>query len=315
MAQVAGGAGYVVSCGTGLEDCDGLGDDLELQCNQGRSIKADSRIDAVARKAGVWQSMVAQIDTDGVLLWQRVDQYRSPGDPPLSINGWSERSSASEYVFVDGNLEKNPLEVIFNYLKTGNFRYFCSTVMPGPQLKQAIPFTKKIKANFPKIKIIWGGYFASNQYKVCMDSGLVDYIVNGPGDMAFPSLLDLIEKPGFKLETDESDLLNIKNLIFRNSKGELTKTAKEDLLNQDTLPSLPYNYLNTFYPVKNYLAKTFMGKTTLSYHSSMGCPFTCSFCGIVPIFNARWKGKSAENIYKDVRYFKEHYSIVNNYKL
>lgn len=214
-----------------------------------------------------------------------------------------------DYVFVDGNLEKNPLEVIFKYLKTGEFGYFCSTVMPGPQLKQAIPFTKNIKEDFPNIKIIWGGYFASNQYKVCMDSGLVDYIVNGPGDVAFPSLLDLIEHPDFKLDTHEEELGSIKNLIFRNSKGELTKTAKEDLLDQDTLPDLPYRYLNTFYPVKNYLAKTFMGKTTLSYHSSMGCPFTCSFCGIVPIFNARWKGKSAENMYKDVRYFKENYNI------
>jgi radical SAM superfamily enzyme YgiQ (UPF0313 family) len=181
--------------------------------------------------------------------------------------------------------------------------------MPGPQLKQAIPFTKNIKEDFPNIKIIWGGYFASNQYKVCMDSGLVDYIVNGPGDVAFPSLLDLIERPDFKLDTHEEELGTIKNLIFRNSKGELTKTAKEDLLDQDTLPDLPYLYLNTFYPVKNYLAKTFMGKTTMSYHSSMGCPFTCSFCGIVPIFNARWKGKSAENMYKDVRYFKENYNI------
>ena len=74
-----------------------------------------------------------------------------------------------DYVFVDGNLEKNPLDVICKYLKTGDFGYFCSTVMPGPQLKQAIPFTKNIKEDFPNIKIIWGGYFASNQYKVCMD--------------------------------------------------------------------------------------------------------------------------------------------------
>ena len=61
-----------------------------------------------------------------------------------------------DYVFVDGNLEKNPLDVICKYLKTGDFGYFCSTVMPGPQLKQAIPFTKNIKEDFPNIKIIWG---------------------------------------------------------------------------------------------------------------------------------------------------------------
>jgi len=37
----------------------------------------------------------------------------------------------------------------------------------------------------------------------------------------------------------------------------------------------------------------------------MGCPFKCSFCAVVPIYNARWRGKSATNIYKDIKYLKE----------
>jgi anaerobic magnesium-protoporphyrin IX monomethyl ester cyclase len=85
-----------------------------------------------------------------------------------------------DYVFVDGNLEENPWKTIENHLKTGEFKYFGSTVMPGPQLQTAIPFTKKIKEQFPKIITIWGGYFASNQYKVCLNSGYVDYVINGP---------------------------------------------------------------------------------------------------------------------------------------
>ncbi|MGB0805716.1 MAG: B12-binding domain-containing radical SAM protein [Salibacteraceae bacterium] len=208
-----------------------------------------------------------------------------------------------EYILVDGNLEKRPLEKILSLLETGEYGYFCSTVMPGPQLRQAIPFTREIKSKYPKIVSIWGGYFASNQYKVCMDSGIVDFIINGPGDVAFPSLLQQLEF------NNRFDLSAIKNLIYKNEKGEIIKTAKEPLLDQDSLAPLPYQHLNQYYPVKNYLAKTFMGSTTLSYHSSMGCPFTCSFCGIVPIFNAAWKGKSAENMYEDVKYFKSNYGI------
>jgi anaerobic magnesium-protoporphyrin IX monomethyl ester cyclase len=37
----------------------------------------------------------------------------------------------------------------------------------------------------------------------------------------------------------------------------------------------------------------------------MGCPFKCSFCAVVPIYNARWRGKSAEGIYKDIKYLKD----------
>ena len=55
------------------------------------------------------------------------------------------------------------------------------------------------------------------------------------------------------------------------------------------------------------MKKTFLGKKTAAYHSSFGCPFTCSFCAVVPIYNARWKGKSAANIYQDVKYLIDHH--------
>lgn len=208
-----------------------------------------------------------------------------------------------DYVFVDGNLEKNPWEKIEGYFKTGEIKYFGSTVMPGPQLRQAIPFTKKIKEQFPDVITIWGGYFASNQYQVSLNSGYVDYVINGPGDNTFPELITAIESDNLE------KIASIKNLIYKNENGQIIKTAVEALLDQDTLPKFPYEYLDTFYPVRKYLAKTFMGNQTLSYHSSMGCPFSCSFCAVVPIYNAKWKGMSASRIYEDVKYFKEKYNI------
>ena len=208
-----------------------------------------------------------------------------------------------EFVFVDGNLENDPWEKIDSYFKTGNFKYFCSTVMPGPQLKQAIPFTKKIKEKYPDCITIWGGYFASNQYQVSIASGFVDYIINGPGDVAFPSLIRVLE------DNTHAEISTIKNLIFKNEEGEIIKTAKEELLDQDSLPKLPYQHLNSFYNLENYLSKTFLGRNTFSYHSSLGCPFTCSFCAVVPIYKGRWKAKSAESVYKDVKYFKDTYRI------
>ncbi len=197
-----------------------------------------------------------------------------------------------DYVFVDGNMEKDPWHKIQSYLKTGEYKYFGTTTMPGPQLKQAIPCSKKAKEEFPEIINIWGGYFAANQYRACLGAPYVDFAINGPGDKAFPMLLDALEK-GLPYEF-------IPNLIYQTEDGEIIKTHKENLLDQDALPPLPFDYLNDHYPIKNYLANTFLGKRTLAYHASVGCPFKCSFCAVVPIYEARWRGKSAQNIFDDV---------------
>lgn len=198
-----------------------------------------------------------------------------------------------DYVFVDGNLEKDPWQAIRHYLSTGAFGYFACTVMPGPQLRQAIPFSKKLREHFPEVVIIWGGYFASNQYTSVINSGFVDYIIYGPGDHAFPELLTCLAK--------KEPFDHVNNLIFK-SGNKIVKTPQAPIPDQDTLADLPYQKLNHQYPLKNYLGKTFLGSRTAAYHSSMGCPFTCSFCAVVPIYNARWKAKSATLVYKDIKY-------------
>jgi anaerobic magnesium-protoporphyrin IX monomethyl ester cyclase len=204
-----------------------------------------------------------------------------------SING------KFSFVFVDGNREYDPWRTIDRYLATGEYKYFGCTVMPGPQLKQAIPFTKLVREKYPDVINIWGGYFASNQYKVCVESSIVDYVIDGPGDNAFPALLSALET--------NAPVDGIPNLIFKKA-DQIIRTPKEPLSDQDALPPLPYEQLHETYPLKGYLKKTFLGKHTAAYHSSFGCPFTCSFCAVVPIYNARWKGKSATAIFKDVQF-------------
>jgi anaerobic magnesium-protoporphyrin IX monomethyl ester cyclase len=201
-----------------------------------------------------------------------------------------------EWVIVDGNRDEYPLKVIEDYLSTGEYKYLGFTVMPGPQLRQSIPFAKAIKEKFPHTKMIWGGYFPSTQSKVILDSGYVDFVINGPGDHAFPALIDALE--------NNTPYEFIKNIIYK-AGDQIVKTAKEDLFDQDPLPPLPYDKLNDIYNIKKYLGKTFLGEKTLAYHSSIGCPFTCSFCAVVPIFEARWKAKSAQNVYKDIKYIKD----------
>jgi anaerobic magnesium-protoporphyrin IX monomethyl ester cyclase len=219
-------------------------------------------------------------------------KYRIPNS---ILNIAASVEGSFDWVIVDGNRETDPYKVIAAYLKTGEFRYIGFTVMPGPQLKEAIPLAQKIKVQFPQTVMIWGGYFPSSHHKVVLHSGYVDFVINGPGDHAFPKLIQALEKnEPFEL---------IKNLVYKTG-DSIIKNAKEDLIEQDSLNPLPYDKLHTFYPMETYLGKTYLGTKTLAYHSSIGCPFTCSFCAVVPIYEARWKAKPALQVYEDVKYLK-----------
>jgi anaerobic magnesium-protoporphyrin IX monomethyl ester cyclase len=216
--------------------------------------------------------------------------------PNSILNIAASVEGSRQWVIVDGNAERDPYERIRGYLQSGEFRYVGFTVMPGPQLRQAIPLAKRIREEFPGTYMIWGGYFPTNQFRVVLESGYVDFVINGPGDHAFPQLLNALDH-GHPYEL-------IKNLIYRRG-NEVIKTPKEDLIDQETLPALPYDRLNDFYPIEKYLGRTYLGNRTLAYHSSIGCPFTCSFCAVVPTYEARWKAKPASRVYQDIKYIKD----------
>src|SRR5262245_4037526 len=231
-----------------------------------------------------------------VLLFNPRSSKSKPRIPNSILSIAATLENKMDYVMVDGNLETDPAEKIFKYFSTGEFKYFGCTCMPGPQLQQAIPISRKLKELFPGITIIWGGYFPSNQPKAVLNSGYVDFVINGPGDKSFLALLNALE--------NNHPYELISNLIYK-SGDNVIKSRKDEIYDQDQLPQLPYESLNGFYPIRRYLGKTYLGTKTIAYHSSMGCPFKCSFCAVVPIYDGRWKGKSAENIYSDIKYLKE----------
>jgi anaerobic magnesium-protoporphyrin IX monomethyl ester cyclase len=231
-----------------------------------------------------------------ILLFNPKSANRKYRIPNSILNIAASVEGKYDWTIVDGNREDDVYAAIARYLQEGDIRYIGFTVMPGPQLKQAIPLAKQIRENFPGTIMIWGGYFPSTHNTVVLNSGFVDFIINGPGDHAFPALIDALE--------NNTPYELIKNLIYR-SGNDIIKNAKEDLIEQDNLQPLPYDKLDQLYPIEKYLGKTYLGNKTLAYHSSIGCPFTCSFCAVVPIYESRWKAKSATLVYNDVKYIKE----------
>ena len=186
-----------------------------------------------------------------------------------------------EYTIVDGNLDRDALETIDRHVRDGA-DILAITVMPGPQLADAVPACRELKARHPDLRIIWGGYFPTQHWDVCLKSGYVDYVVRGHGEVVFQSLVDRL--------TAGEDPTDLAGLAYRRPDGMPFTNPTAPIPHPDSMPEFPYQRID----VRRYARKSFMGNRTLAHHSSYGCPFFCNFCAVVNMVGGRWLAQSAE---------------------
>jgi anaerobic magnesium-protoporphyrin IX monomethyl ester cyclase len=188
-----------------------------------------------------------------------------------------------EYRIVDGNLEADPLEAVDKALRETGARFLGVTVMPGPQLNEAVPVCRELKRRHPDVTIIWGGYFPTQHFEACLRSDYVDYVVRGHGEIVLRELLDVL--------TGGGDPGLIHGIAYRSGPGRrLVSTPAAPIPDPDDMPDYPYGKVG----ILRYIRSTFLGSRTLSHHSSYGCPFFCNFCAVVNMVNGRWLPQSAE---------------------
>jgi anaerobic magnesium-protoporphyrin IX monomethyl ester cyclase len=189
-----------------------------------------------------------------------------------------------EYCILDGNLLDDPFATLDQKIRDENIQILGVTVMPGPQLTHAVPLCQKLKAAHPGLSIVWGGYFPTQHYDVCLRSTYVDYVVRGHGELIFKALVE-------KLKRGESPS-SIPGLAFREDSPQGLKVHSNPLAPipiPEELPDFPYSRLD----LSDYTRPTFMGTRTLPHHTSYGCPFFCNFCAVVNMVNGRWLAQSA----------------------
>ena len=66
-----------------------------------------------------------------------------------------------EYAIVDGNVDADPVSTISRLIHERPIELLGVTVMPGPQMAAAMESSREIRHRFPKLPIVWGGYFPS----------------------------------------------------------------------------------------------------------------------------------------------------------
>lgn len=202
-----------------------------------------------------------------------------------------------DWKIVDGNLDTNAGNTLLKTIEDNpEIKYLMVSVMPGPQLTRAVPHTRAVKAKFPHVTVIWGGYFPSSHDDVCLRDNSIDYVVRSQGENTILELLDVLENGG--------DLSKIDGLSYREN-GVLKRNRNRKMMDLNQFPVLPYEKV----PVAKYVKPTMLGSRTLSYHSSQGCPFTCSFCAVTKNYFGRWIAEKPERTIATIRWLHEKYGM------
>ena len=205
-------------------------------------------------------------------------------------------------LIVDGNLletDDAAIAELRRILSKASRSLLAVTVMPGPQLEQAIPLTRALRDSHPETVVVWGGYFPSQHWDVCLESGLIDFVVRSHGDLVFPELVRRLEEG---LST--ADLAGLASPS--SSDGDApTSNALAPIPKPDQLPTWNLDKVD----LPRYLRKTFLGERTVGYNSSYGCPFFCNFCAVVNLVEGKWLSQSAERVADAAALYVKNYNV------
>jgi radical SAM superfamily enzyme YgiQ (UPF0313 family) len=199
-----------------------------------------------------------------------------------------------DYAIVDANVDRNVLARVAAIADRTPLTAIAITVMPGPQLLEAVPLSRRLKTLYPDVPIIWGGYFPSEHAETVLRDPAIDYCVRGQGERSFLALLRVLASGGA--------LGGIAGLSYRDG-SRIRHNAPAALVPLDTLPAWPYDRVD----MSKYFHRHYLGARVGAHHSSYGCPHACNFCAIVALANRRWVAESGARVAAVLHLFKTKY--------
>ena len=158
--------------------------------------------------------------------------------------------------------------------------------MSGPDLIPAIEAARIAKGMNNKVNIIWGGAHASALPDEIFEADMADYILLGPAEFTFPTLLDSIY---FKKEIPSE----VKGILYkRDGKVVGNRGVNGAVFDYDEAPA--YHLID----VEKYRSKN----NVVAYFKTRGCPFKCTFCATG---NFNTSHKLPEQYRKEIKYLLE----------
>jgi anaerobic magnesium-protoporphyrin IX monomethyl ester cyclase len=136
--------------------------------------------------------------------------------------------------------------------------------------------------------VVMGGPHPSYVEAEVLDTGVVDYIVRGEGEVVFVNLLTALR--------DGTPLDAVRGITFLRD-GRLVRTPPEaTIADLDSLP-FPARHL---VDMRRYRGATMEGRAIANLHTSRGCPYKCSFCSSSWFDGVKWRDRSPADVVDEV---------------
>lgn len=242
----------------------------------------------------------------------------TPGKQPLPLSLMSLAAvleGAEPWTLIDGNLARDPAADIIDCVTRARALrpprmgapervvLLAVSVMPGPQLSQAVTVCRRVKAACPDLPIVWGGYFPTQHPDVVLRSSFVDFAVRSQGERPLLELIAALKSGG---SFDRIGGLSWKSGWSQSALDcRIVHNPIGPMIPLDELPDLPYHRID----MGAYVHADYLGRRTTAHNSSFGCPFACNFCAVVAMSNRRWLAQSPARLERVLRHLTSTFGI------
>ena len=199
---------------------------------------------------------------------------------------------------VDERFDKDWERQVRDILREREVLMVGATACTGFEISGALDFSRLVRETSPDVPIVWGGWHASTVPEDTVRSPYVDVVVRGQGEWTARELAD-------RLDSGSRDFTGIDGLTYQTKDGGIVSNPDRKLHKANDLPEIDFSMVDG----NRYLKFLDGTPARLFYLSSLGCPFSCSFCTIASVYRQHWSSKDPDRVVREIRYFVDNFGI------
>jgi anaerobic magnesium-protoporphyrin IX monomethyl ester cyclase len=184
---------------------------------------------------------------------------------------------------------------------------FASSCILGYQVTHGAEVAREVRAKFPDLPMVWGGWFPSVAPELYLKEGIADAVGLGQGEATFGDVVRALDAgepldsvPGLALLRD----------------GQVVYTDHRPVIGFEDFPAVPWHLIDfeEYVELQNRRGDAKVRHKLpdprdlpkgeplrgFSYFSSFGCPEPCTFCCSPIVTGRRWKAIPGKELADDI---------------